>query len=185
MAETAGNNALREAQLNKAISYFQAAAELAPNHRDVYGDLGRCHFLLGDYETARSFFDKSIEMYPEYAPNYLLLGEMQYRLNELEKALESFQKAVSFDWRNVEARKSVGFVLTLLGRKERAINTDLRTLELAPRDPVLLSRLASLYFATGDYNSGLEFARRAYDAMPSSDRPNFEYFLGSLQNQLN
>jgi tetratricopeptide (TPR) repeat protein len=185
MAETAGNAALRKAQLRKAISFFQAVAELAPNNRDVYGDLGRCHFLLGDHETARSFFDKSIEKYPDYARTYLFLGEMQYRMNDLQQSLESFRKAVSLDWRNVEARKSVGLMLSLLGRTERAIETDLKTLELAPRDPALLSRLSSLYFATGDYNSGLEFARRAYDAMPSNDRPNFEYFLGSLQNKVN
>ena len=83
----------------------------------------------------------------------------------------------------MEARKNVGFMLALLGRKREAIRINLETLERSPRDSVLLRRLASLYFGLGDYNSGITYAHRAYDLIPESERGDLSAFVQELQVQ--
>jgi Flp pilus assembly protein TadD len=113
----------------------------------------------------------------------MFLGEMHYRLNDLQGALWDFSESVKFNRKNIEARKNVGFLLALLGRRAEAIQADLKALELAPRDALLLSRLSLLYFSSGDYNTSLSFARRAYDAAPAAEKRGFDTFLESLQDQ--
>jgi len=174
----------RNAQIRKAIASFQQIIRLVPNDRDVCNDLGRCYFLTGEYEKARELYEKSLQIHPEDEQAYMYMGEMQYTLNDLEGALQSFAEAVRLARRNVEARKNVGSMLILLDRKEEAIREDLKTLEIAPKELTLLRRLSSLYFSTGDYSSGLAFARRAYDAAPAADKPSFDAFLEVLRNQI-
>jgi tetratricopeptide (TPR) repeat protein len=181
MGEQAHDPGVRDAEIRKAIPYFEQAIRLAPNHPDAHNDLGRCYFLLGDHAKAEGFYEESLRMYPNYAPTHIYMGEMQYRLKDLEGALRSFSTALRLDRKNVEARKNVGFLLALLGRTQEAIQSDLYALKIAPRDPVLLRRLSSLCFAADDYNAGLDFARRAYDAAPAAERGSFDAFVEALK----
>jgi tetratricopeptide (TPR) repeat protein len=174
---------VRNAHIQTAMASFQRAIRLAPNNRQAYNNLGRCYFLLGDYDKARSLYEESLQMYPNNAHTHMYMGEMQYRLNDLEGALKSYSRAARLDRSNIEAGRIVGVLLSLLDRPEEAIKENLRTLRNAPNDLLLLRRLSSLYFDIGDYSSGLEFARRAYEAMPEADRPGFDVFLRSLRNQ--
>ncbi len=176
------NPAVKNAQIQKAMVSFQQAARLAPNNPQAHNNLGRCHFLLGDYEKAGELYEKSLKMYPNYGPTYVYMGEMQYRLNDLKGALKSYSQAAGLDRSNIEARKTVGLLLSLLGRPEEAIKENLKTLQRAPEDFLLLSRLSSLYFSIGDYSAGLAYARRAHDAAPA-DKPDFDAFLRSLRDR--
>ena len=108
---------------------------------------------------------------------------MQYRLKNYEQALQNFEEASRLDDENVEARKNTGFLLALLGRTHNAILVYREALALAPHDSALLRRLASLSFTVNDNDAGIAYARQAYDAMPSSGRPDFDAFIQSLQLQ--
>jgi tetratricopeptide (TPR) repeat protein len=113
----------------------------------------------------------------------MFLGEMHYRRKNYEEALKYFRLAVEVDSENIEAGKNVGFLLALLGHRAEAIRVNLDTLRMAPQDSVLLTRLAVLYFGGGDYNQGMEFARRAYDATPAPGKGSLDEFIEKLKLQ--
>ncbi len=184
IGERASNPTARNAQMRKAIASFQQVIRLAPNSKGALNDLGRGYFLSGDYAKARQLYERSLQIYPKDKQTYMYLGEMQYALSDLEGALQSFTEAARLEKDGLDARKNIGSILVLLGRKEEAIREDLVTLEMAPQDLTLLRRLSSLYFSTRDYSSGLAYARRAYDATPEADKQNFDAFLEKLQNQI-
>ena len=173
---------VRTGEIKTGISYFRKAALLAPNMPDAYAEMGRCFFLLGDVQQANRLYQQSIQVSPNYARTFMFLGEMQYRQKNIEQALQSFTKAAQLGG-NIEAIKNVGFLLALLGRRDEAIRTNLGALQIAPQDPVLLKRLALLYFSVGDYSSGLAYGRRAYDATPNSGKSTLDQFIEELKNQ--
>ena len=182
-AERASEQTIRETHIRRAIPYYQQALRLAPNYPEISNELGRCYFLLGDREKAESLYQSSLQKYPEYARTYMYLGEMRYRANDLEGALQSFKEAMKLDWTDMEARKNTGFILALLGRREEAIRTNLYALSLAPRDSILLRRLASLNFGAGNYSAGLDYARRAYEVMPATERGSLDAFIEQLKKE--
>jgi len=179
-AEQAADPARRAEEMRTAISNFEKASRLAPDYPDAYSDLGRCYFLIGNEGEANRFYKKSLQIDPNHSRTYMLLGEMQYRQKKFEEALQSFTKAARLTRDNTEARKNIGAVLALLGRKDEAIQTYLHMLRRQPNDATLLTRLALLYFSQGDYSSGLTFARRAYDATPGTARGSLEGFIERL-----
>ena len=182
-AEHASDPERRTAEIRTAVSHFEKASRLAPDYPNAYSDIGRCFFLLGDYAEANRFYQKSLQMDPNHSRTYMQLGEMQYKQKKLEEALQSFRKASWTSRYNMEARKSVGAMLALLGRKDEAIRTYLDMLRRRPEDSTLLTRLALLYFSKGDYSSGLTFASRAYDATPTAAWGSLDAFIEKLKEQ--
>jgi tetratricopeptide (TPR) repeat protein len=182
-AEQLSDPAGRIRALQKALSYLKRASLLAPNFPDAYNEMGRCYFLMGEDEKANSLYQKALKISPSYSRTYMFLGEMHYRRKNYEEALKYFRLAVEVDSENIEAGKNVGFLLALLGHRAEAIRVNLDTLRMAPQDSVLLTRLAVLYFGGGDYNQGMEFARRAYDATPAPGKGSLDEFIEKLKLQ--
>jgi tetratricopeptide (TPR) repeat protein len=173
----------RESRINKAISYFQQITLLAPNDSGAYSELGRCYFLQGDRQKAEAFFHKALQLNPEYARTYMFLGEMHYRIKDYERAYQDFLKAEKFSGGSNEAISNAGFLLSLLGRTEEAIQEYLKIIRRKPQDTTILRRIASLYLGKGDQSNGLAFAQRAYDATPAVGRGSFEAFVADLQKK--
>jgi tetratricopeptide (TPR) repeat protein len=182
-AEQASDPAVRTAEIQNALSYLKRASLLAPNFPDAYSEMGRCYFLTGEDEKANALYQRSLEISPGYWRTHMFLGEMHYRRKNYEEALQDFRRAAKGGSRNIEARKNVGFLLALLGRKEEAIQENLDTLKRAPEDSMLLTRLAVLYFGQGDYDKGMEFAQRAYDAAPAPRKGSRDEFIEQLKLQ--
>jgi len=178
--ENSSNTELRNIGFNQARSFFRQAAELAPDYPEAYIQLGRCYFLLGEVHRAAQLYQEALRLNPRFARTHMFIGEMHYRQQNLELALQSFSEAARLSPRNVEAKKNVGFLLALLGRKQEAIQVNLQALAQAPGDIQLLRRLAVLYFDIGDYNSGRAYARRAYEATPGAAGQDFDSFLNEL-----
>jgi tetratricopeptide (TPR) repeat protein len=165
------------------MALYGAAIRLAPNYTEAYCGLGRCYFLLGDAQRAAELYEKSLKMNRHHARTHMYLGEMHFRQNNLEQALNDFKTASQLERGNVNARKNLGFLLALTGRKEEAIRVNLEILHHIPYDSELLCRLSALYFSLGDSTSGHTYARRAYEATPAANRGTYEQFAGDLQRQ--
>ena len=179
IGESSPDPGVRKDELKTALSSFREAALLSPNYPDAYNEMGRCHFLLGEDARADELYQKSLRLNPNYSRTHMFLGEMRYRRGKLDQALQSFAEAARLDDKNLEAKRNVGFLLALLGRRQEAIQANLSALQAQPGDPVLLARLASLYFGAGNYNTGLSYARKAYEVTPQ--RPGFDEFVEQLK----
>jgi tetratricopeptide (TPR) repeat protein len=173
--------AVRNENIQNAMALYAQAARLAPNYPEAYCGLGRCYFLLGNAQKAAELYEKSLKMNRHHARTHMYLGEMHFRQNNLELALRDFKTASQLERGNVNARKNLGFVLALTGRKEEAIRENLQILHHIPNDPELLCRLSALYFSQGDSSSGHTYARRAYESTPTTKRGTYEQFVGDLQ----
>ncbi len=174
---------IRTAEITEAIKYFDKAHLLTPNYPNAYNEKGRCLSLLGDYAAAEKIFQKSIQLNPDYWRTYKYLGEMQYRQKNFAGALQSFTTAAQINPEDIDPAKNIGVLLALLGRTSEAIGTTLEALKRAPNDSALLANLSSWYFAVGDYNSGINFAKRAYDSTPTAGKGSFNQFVENLKNK--
>lgn len=183
LAERAVDPDFKRTEVEQAISYFQKQGGFSPNYPDADAQIGRCYVLLGDYRQAQNYFARALKKATSYFRTYLFMGEMYFRQKELQKALDSYRQAVRWDRQNLEVRKNVGLLLALLNRKDEAIGYNIGMLRDAPRDPVLLRRLAVLYFGKGDYSSGFAYAEKAYEADKTAGKPGFEQFIEDLKNQ--
>lgn len=181
-AERSADIESRSSLLRKAIAVYQRAIRLAPNYPDAYGDMGRCYFLLGDNRKAESLYERSLQINPYYPRTHMFLGEMHFRLKNVEQAYRDFEKAYGLDRGNLDAMRNLGFILTVLGRKQDAIKMYMHALAHSPGDLMSLRRLSALYFNIGDSDAGHRYARRAYDATPAAGKGSYDAYVAGLQN---
>ena len=63
-----GNEHFRLGQTEQAITYYEQAAEKAPNDLKsvCYGNISACYLKEGDYSKALTYCDKALEINPNY-----------------------------------------------------------------------------------------------------------------------
>ena len=73
--------------------------EILPKHINdslVYGNLGFCHFYLGDYQQALTAYRQAIEKEPQLYFYYWDMGLLNYYLGDFEKSRYFFERALFY-----------------------------------------------------------------------------------------
>lgn len=96
-----GRALMRAEKRHEAVPFFIKSAELAPLASTPRFDLGKCHFLMGDYETAVLWLTKAIDldpqMYAAYGTRALALasvGKLNDAITDLDHILSQMQHSL-------------------------------------------------------------------------------------------
>ena len=95
--------------------------EKQPDNFDVYYDLGRVHFELGNYASAIENFENVLEYKNENPRIYYYLGEAYEANDEIDKALSNFLKAIAHNDSFSTAYIKVGILFFARGDYDDAI----------------------------------------------------------------
>lgn len=101
---------------------------------ELLNSLGTLRLHQNKTEDATTLFDKAIKMEPGYAPAYYNLGVLQQKAKEYQKANDNYVRAIAVDAAYLPAYYNLGLVRKELGRKEEAIASFKRFVQLAPKD---------------------------------------------------
>ncbi len=116
--------------MRQAIGAFKTALEQEPSHADLLYQLGRAHYLLGEFSQAFEALERSIQIDPYNAEANFLVGEGLVYTQEAERAVPFLLKTLELDPVMLKAHGELGKAYVQLSQWEKAA----RELELASSD---------------------------------------------------
>ena len=109
------------AKLDLAIDELENILEKQPDNYDVYYDLGKVHFELGNYACAIENFENVLEYKSENPLIYYYLGEAYEANDEIDKAISNFLKTIARNEAFSPAYKKVAILFMARGDYDDAI----------------------------------------------------------------
>jgi tetratricopeptide (TPR) repeat protein len=99
-----------------ALTYYKKAATLAPDNAEIWMDLGRTEYQLGDIKASIDSHKKSLVLDENLNKNYYLLGNSYYKLREYELAADAYKLYLIYEPNDGTAAYNYGLVLIKLGK---------------------------------------------------------------------
>ncbi|MBP7830812.1 MAG: tetratricopeptide repeat protein [Kiritimatiellae bacterium] len=157
-----GDLYIADRQIERAVEYFEAVEQEAPDSLAVRQKLAFSFLKLGD--KAIETLEKLTRDIPGHPRLFFYLGELYHEKGDAEKALLNFglaEKAFPDDPTPI-LRKAL--ILTEdLKQPEAAARTLLEGLETKPEEGPLLEMLAYVYYDMKDYARALELFQRRHE----------------------
>jgi tetratricopeptide (TPR) repeat protein len=156
--------ALCLALLPPAIAHAQPSTNV-----EAVVDEGFRFVREGDLEAASRAFASAVRMAPDHRKAAMALGTVYVKLGRDREALEILEPIVAADPANHVAKNNVAWVLVTAGdpslrNQQRALRLAREAWALAPKDYHVLSTVAEVEFACGQYEEALRAAEDAVRA---------------------
>jgi len=141
-------------RLDDALRVSQRSAELGPNDRFNYTQLGFSYWYLGDYESAATAFRRGIALDPGAPQYHLWLGLVEASGSQDEEAIRELAASEQLWGEDISTLRLAqsAFAYSQMDRREEAVRFFNRLQERAQEEPVAESVWAMAYYATGDYD---------------------------------
>ena len=123
-----GMEFVRTNNLKTALIAFQNALQLSQNDPLIYNEIGVVYYKQHMYNEALNYFIKGIKMCSEddvssaYQTLMINLGHTYRKLKKLKEALEVYTKLYYIDSKNVDVLNGIGFILSLIGKYNYALD---------------------------------------------------------------
>ena len=114
--------------LKTALIAFQNALQLCQNDPLIYNEIGVVYYKQHLYNEAQSYFIKGIKMCSEddvssaYQTLMINLAHTYRKLKMLKEAFEVYMKLYYIDSKNIDVLNGIGFVLSLIGKYNYALD---------------------------------------------------------------
>jgi TolB-like protein/Tfp pilus assembly protein PilF len=163
--------------LEKNVLYLDRAVQLDPNFGLAWASLSVAHtFIYAEYERtsqrlakAKAALDTALRLDPDSGETQFALGMYRYRGRaDYEGALAAFQKARQRAANRVEAIEFSAYVKRRQGKWDEALALHAESLQLDPRNPILLSESALTHRAVRKFEEAREVVNRALEIEPTS-----------------
>ncbi|RME80262.1 MAG: hypothetical protein D6785_10610, partial [Planctomycetota bacterium] len=106
--------------LEKAIFYFKAARNLAPNYYLPYFHLGVLYQWIRKFKDAKRNLEKALSLNPHDSEILVELGDTYTWMADYEKAIPIYQKALKKDSHQIKGYYSLGLVYCRLRQFQKA-----------------------------------------------------------------
>jgi len=158
---------------DEAMRMFRAFVDLAPDAFVGYNNLGGDYVIEGHYTEAIEPLKTSIEIRPTFLA-YSNLGTAYYGLGRYAEAARTYEQAVQLDPQQSDVWGNLGdaYYWTPGERAkaapayEKAIKLAREQLEVNPRQPILLSYVATYEAMLGDRHAALSSLGQAFRPAP-------------------
>ena len=123
-----GMEFVRTNNLKTALIAFQNALQLCQNDPLIYNEIGVVYYKQHLYNEAQSYFIKGIKMCSEddvssaYQTLMINLAHTYRKLKMLKEAFEVYMKLYYIDSKNIDVLNGIGFVLSLIGKYNYALD---------------------------------------------------------------
>ena len=142
------HNSLGEALVSKgsgeALSHFQRAVEIDPDHHVAHHNLGLEMASQGNFDRALNCFKKTIAIKPDFAEAYNNIGNVFLMQQKSEQATEYYRKTIELNPRHPLAHYNLALVLESQGNIRQAIVHLQKYLEIVPENESARQKLHQL-----------------------------------------
>lgn len=194
----AGNAAIKEGQLQNALTAFYAAIKVRPNSSLPYYKIAEIYLQLDEYEKARDAFYEFIELEPNHITALNYVGFIFEQLNDYKNAVKYYERVLTISEDDLYALNHLGLAFMQLNRLDDAETVLLRALTLDPKcespaSETLHNYLGLVYLMRGEVGEAIAHLRESIRIFPndiwarqrlaSVYEDNQRYFEAQLQYQ--
>jgi len=143
-----------------------------------------CAEKIGHVDGARSLYHKALQIPKEYAPLHRRYGWFLIKIGDVQHGTEQLTKAYNLDPKNLKTHKKLGraYLLSEENKIEEAFKHFNFVHDNNPDDYIGILGLGQAYERKGDYETALDFLKRASEH-PKADL-NCQFFLGTIYSKL-
>src|SRR5262249_55289851 len=165
-------------KIGESIQSLARSLQLNLANAEAHKILGRDLMIIGRFDRAQTEFEQGIRYDPNSAEMHYDLGKLFSIQDDWQRAQQEFEAALHIDPSYVAALDALGLAQEALGDDvravqsyERAIAVNLERHEKFAEPDVNLS---AYYNRTGDSTKALEYAQKALELDPNSDKAWFQ-----------
>ncbi|MES2498752.1 MAG: tetratricopeptide repeat protein [Pseudomonadota bacterium] len=119
-------------RLDRAVSHYGVAVDLAPDYFEAWNNLGNALTGQGRLDEAVVSFDQAIQANPDYAEAHMNRGIALRRLTRFRESLASYERSIRLNPSCAEAYNNRGNTLLALNRSDDALADYARAIGLKP-----------------------------------------------------
>jgi tetratricopeptide (TPR) repeat protein/peroxiredoxin len=135
----------REGRTVEAISYFQEALKLSPDHLVALENLGNAYRAQNRWDEARKTLERAVAVGPGDPEANYSLGMVFAQLDDTGRAQEYLQQALKFRPDYPEALNNLGVLYLRTRRRDQAVATFQQCMQVAPGFDQAYLNLARVY----------------------------------------
>jgi tetratricopeptide (TPR) repeat protein len=150
-----------------AITDFERALELQPDHFRSLAGRGETYRLMGRYDQALADFTRAIDLDPTDIWAIGDRGQTYRAMERYDEALADFTKAIDLDPTDAWAIASRGATYQAMERYDEALADLIRAIDLDPTDAWAIAHRGQTYRLMGRYDQALADFTRAIDLDPT------------------
>ncbi|MDP7035933.1 MAG: tetratricopeptide repeat protein, partial [Planctomycetota bacterium] len=143
-----------------ALSDFDTAIQLAPEHAQLFVNRGRVYFFLKKHEESLRDFDEAIRLQPWIFEAFMNRGNTYMELGKFEKALSDFNRVLELRPGNAGAYLNRGNAMSALNRLRPAVFEYQRALRMNPGFTSALGNLGVVYLQLNENAKALDAFER-------------------------
>jgi tetratricopeptide (TPR) repeat protein/peroxiredoxin len=141
--------AAHEQRMAEAVSYFEKALQVSPDHPIALLNLGNAFRQMRRWDEARATLQKAAAVEPENPEANYGLAMVYAQLNDSETAYEYLQSALKLRPDYPEALNNLGILYLRTERRDQAVETFERCIRVAPKFDQAYLNLARVYALEG------------------------------------
>jgi tetratricopeptide (TPR) repeat protein len=163
----------------RALPYFEKAAEADLNYAEAWYQAGFCYGLLGRHSDALRASRQAAKLRPDWAETFINIGASSYALGAYKDAAEAYRSAIRLDDDNAETEYALGLTLNKLNRTDEEILAYKRVIAIKPDHANALEKLGLAYFRQKRYADALSAFEQLKTYKPEAKTFNYlgESFL--------
>ena len=165
-------------KIGESIKALARSLQLDLKNAESHKILGRNLMIIGRFDAAQIEFEQAIRYQPDSAESHYNLGKLFSIQDNWEPARKAFEAALRIDPSYLEALDGLGFALEALGDDAGAVAKYQEAIRLneARGGQFALAHvnLSAFFNRTGEPAKALEYARKAIELDPKSDRAWFQ-----------
>ena len=172
----AGNLALQDKDLERAIEAYRAALVIKPNASQIQFQIAKLYFQQEEYEKARDAFVATVKLDPKNIDARNSLGYIYEKLNNYEAAAQVYEDTLAIEPRNLYALNHLGLAYKQLGLLDNAERVLREAITVDPKSARPDSRnlhnyLGLIYWEKGDIGEAIAEFRESIRLFPKDIWP--------------
>ena len=172
----AGNLALQDKDLKRALEAYQAALAIKPNASQIQFQIAKLYFQQAEYEKARDAFAATVTLDPRNMDARNSLGYIYEKLNNYDAAAQVYENTLEVEPHNLYALNHLGLAYKELGLLDDAEQILRKAIEIDPKSARPASKnlhnyLGLIYWERGDIGEAIAEFRESIRIFPKDIWP--------------
>jgi tetratricopeptide (TPR) repeat protein len=169
---------LRLRRIGESLKELSKSLELNINNAEAHKTLGQVLSVIGRYEEAETELEEARRLKPDSAEIHYLLSRVLAIQDKFPQVRQELEAAIRLDPSYKEAYNALGFALEALGNDAAALASYRRAIQISEQEGTRFAppyvNLSSYYNRQNKFDLALEYAKKALELDPKSDRAYFQ-----------
>ena len=164
-------------QVDEAISHYQKALEIKPDHADAHNNLGNALAGRGQVDSAITHFQNALKLKPDCAEAHYNLALAMAGRGQVDWAIAHYQKALEIKPVYAEAYNNFAVTLAGCGQVDEAIAHFQKALEIKPDYAEAHYNLGVVLAGHGQIDSAIAHYQQALEVKPDDAEAHYNLAL--------